>query len=95
VAGAKKHDDRRSSSAHLIPRKHVPLGTMFPNGVEVSTAIIVYQSMVQHINVMKNPPYGERSIMPNSAEIGASTAEVIHKVDEVNVVPGYWVCSEA
>jgi hypothetical protein len=35
------------------PRKHVPLGTMFRNDVEASTRILVYQSVVQHAEVMK------------------------------------------
>jgi hypothetical protein len=45
----------------LEPIKPVPLGTMFWNGVEASTVILVYQSVVQHAEVMKQLEfYGER-----------------------------------
>jgi hypothetical protein len=71
------------------PRKHVSLWTMFRNGVEGSTGILVYKSVVQHADVMKNRLYyGGRSSMPNSAEIGARTAEVLCQVEGANVVSG-------
>jgi hypothetical protein len=47
------------------PINPVPLGTMFRNGVEASTGILVYQSVVQHAEVMKQLEfYGERSSLP-------------------------------
>jgi hypothetical protein len=78
------------------PIKPVPLGTMFRNGVEASTGILVYQSVVQHTEVMKQLEfYGEQSSLPNGAEMLAHTAEVLHQVEGANVVSCGWVGNEA
>jgi hypothetical protein len=54
---------------------------MFQNGVEASTGILVYQVMVQHTEVMKQLEfYGERSSLPNGAEILAHISEVLRQV---------------
>jgi hypothetical protein len=71
------------------PRKHVPLGTILRNGVEGITAILVCQILVQHADVMKKLEfYGEQLSLPNGAEIGAHTAEVLCQVEGANVVSG-------
>jgi hypothetical protein len=78
------------------PRKHVPLGTMFQNGVEASTGILVYQSVVQHAKVMKQLEfYGEQSSLPNGADILAHTEEVLRQVEGADVVIGGWVGGDA
>jgi hypothetical protein len=71
------------------PRKPVPLGTIFRNGVEASTGILVYQSVVQQTEVMNQLLYyAERSSLPNGVEIGAHTAEVLRQVEGADVVDG-------
>jgi hypothetical protein len=74
------------------PIKPVPLGIMFRNGVEASTGILVYQSVVQHAEVMNQLVYyAERSSLLNGVEIGAHTAEVLRQVEGAYVVDGRWV----
>jgi hypothetical protein len=76
-------------------RKPVSLGTMFRNGVEASTDILVYQSVVNHDEVMKQILYyAERSSFPNGVEIGAHTAEVLRQVEGADVVDSGWVGSD-
>jgi hypothetical protein len=79
------------------PRNPVPLGTMFRNGVEASTGILVYQSVVQDAEVMKQLEfYGEQSSLPNGADILAHTAEVLRQVEgAADVVSGRWVGGDA
>jgi hypothetical protein len=78
------------------PRKPVPLGTMFRNSVEASTDILVYQSVVQHTEVMKQFEfYGEQSSLPNGAEILAHTSEVLRQVKGADIVSGGWVGGNA
>jgi hypothetical protein len=78
------------------PRKPVPLSTLFGNGVEASTGILVYQSVVQHAEVMKQVLYyAERSSLSNGVKIGAHTAEVLRQVEGVDVVGGGWVGGDA
>jgi hypothetical protein len=38
-------------------RKPVPLGAMFHNGFDVTTGVIVYQSVVQHVEVVMGLEY--------------------------------------
>jgi hypothetical protein len=69
---------------------------MFWNGVEASTGILVYQSVVQHAEVMKQLEfYGEQSSLPNGAKILAHTAEVLRQVKGADVVSGGWVGDDA
>jgi hypothetical protein len=78
------------------PIKPVPLGTMFRNSVEASTGILVYQIVVQQAEVMKQFEfYGERSSLPNGAEILAHTAEVLRQAKGADVVSGEWVGGDA
>jgi hypothetical protein len=52
------------------PRKPVPLGTMFRNGVECMSGILVFQDVVQDAEVMKqNEYFGEKSPMPDSSTL--------------------------
>jgi hypothetical protein len=72
----------------------VPVGAMFRNDVEVSTDILVM--VVQHAEVTKQLEYySERYSLPNGAEIGSHTAEVLHQVEGANVASGGWVGGDA
>jgi hypothetical protein len=78
------------------PRNPVPLDTMFLNGVEAITGILVYQLVVQHTEVIKQLEfYGERSSLPNEAEMLAHTAEVLRQVEGADVASGGWVGGDA
>jgi hypothetical protein len=69
---------------------------MFRNGIEASTGILVYQSVVQHDEVMKQLEfYGERSSLPNGPDILAHTAELLRQVEGANVVSGGWFGGDA
>jgi len=59
------------------PRKPVPLGTMFRNGVECVSGILVVHDVVRNPEQQSLKSYfGGPSTLPNSADIGAHTAEV-------------------
>jgi hypothetical protein len=59
-------------------RKPVPLGTMFRNSAECTSSILVFQDIVQDVEVMKAKEYfGEKLSMPNCMEIPAHAAEVL------------------
>jgi hypothetical protein len=78
------------------PRKPVPLGTMFRNGLECMSGILVFQDVVQAAEVMNQKEYfGEKSSMPNSMEIPAHAAEVLRQIKGENVVEGGWVGGDA
>jgi hypothetical protein len=71
------------------PQKPVPLGTMFRNGVECMSGILVFQDVVQDAEVMKqNEYFGEKSSMPNGMEIPAHAAEVLRKIKEQTSLKG-------
>jgi hypothetical protein len=62
-------------------RKPVPLGTMFRNGAECTSGILVFHDIVQDAEVMKAKGYaGEKSSMPNGMEIPAHAAEVLRQI---------------
>jgi hypothetical protein len=74
------------------PRKPVPLGTMFRNGVECISGILGLQDVVQDVEVMKQKEYfGEKSSVLNGMEIPAHKAEVLRQINGANVVEGGWV----
>jgi hypothetical protein len=57
------------------PRKPVPLGTMFCNGVECISGVLVIQDMVQNPEMQSQKAYhGDRSYLPDKSEITAHTA---------------------
>jgi hypothetical protein len=61
----------------LEPRKPVPLGTMFRNGV-ATNVILAYQDIVQFSEIQKQKDYhDEKSHLPNGIEINAHCAETI------------------
>jgi hypothetical protein len=78
------------------PRKPVPLGTMFRNGVECISGILVYQDVVQNPEQQSRKAYhGEKSSLPGSPVITAHTAEVLRQVDGAQVPEGGWVGGDA
>jgi hypothetical protein len=74
------------------PHKHIPLGTMFQNGVECVSGILVAQDVVQNPEKQASKAYfGEKSGLPDGSEITAHTAEVLHLVEGDNIHKGGWV----
>jgi len=86
------------------PRKPVPLGTMFRNGVECLKGIMVCQEVMmasEHQQQKKcwfdpdnnNVPLA--CAMPNIPPISASAAEVLRQVEGAALVKGGWVSGDA
>ena len=74
------------------PRKPVPLWTMFWNGVECMSNVLVFQDVVQLHEVQSPKKYfGEESHLPNKANIRSHAAEDLHQVEGAKVKPGGWV----
>ena len=64
------------------PRKPVPLGTVFCNGVECVSGILVVQDVIQNPEKQALKPYfGEPSTQPDENEITAHTAKMLHLVE--------------
>ena len=78
------------------PRKPVPLGTMFKNGVECISGVFAYQDVVMGAEVQQRKSYfGDNSIVPGQQTIPSHTAEVMRQVDGANVPPNGWVGGDA
>jgi hypothetical protein len=74
------------------PQKPVPLGTMFRNGVECISSVLVVQDVVQNPELQARKPYsGLPSSMPDSSDIQAHTAEVLLLVTNAQIPEGSWV----
>ena len=74
------------------PRKPVPLGTMFCNGVECISGVLVVQDVVQLPEQQARKDYhAELSALPNGSPILAHTAEVLRLVDKAKIPRGGWV----
>jgi hypothetical protein len=74
------------------PWKPVPLGTMFCNGVECISGILVVQDVVQNSEQQSlKAYYATKSSLPDESEIAAHTAEVLHLVDNAKIPKGGWV----
>ncbi len=74
------------------PRKPVPLGTMFRNGVECITGVLVVQDVVQNPEKQSLKTYhGDVSALPDNSTIPAHTAEVLRLVGGANIPEGGWV----
>jgi hypothetical protein len=62
------------------PCKPVPLGTMFCNGVECISGVLVIQDVVQNPEIQsRNAYYGERSFMLDKSDMTSHAAEVLGK----------------
>ena len=81
------------------PRKPIPIGTMFKNGVECISGMIVFQDIVQAPDVQaKKKFFDDETHLPggrNPTKIGAHTAEVLRQVEGANVARGGWVGGDA
>jgi hypothetical protein len=78
------------------PRKPVSLGTMFRNGVECITGILVFQDIVEGAESQHRKEFhGDDSSMPNGCKILTHTAEVMRQVKGAKVVEGGWVGGDA
>ena len=74
------------------PRKPIPLGTMFKNGVECITGVLVFQDIVQMKEQQVRKPYFDMDThLPDQSKIGAHTAEVLRQVEGAQLVNGGWV----
>jgi hypothetical protein len=77
-------------------RKPKPLGTMFKNGVEGTTGILVTQDVVEGSASQREKKYdGEESSLPMREPIMAHVAEMLHQCESWNVVEGGWVGGDA
>jgi hypothetical protein len=80
----------------LEPRKPVPLGTMFRNGVDATNGILAYQDVVQFSEIQTQKDYhDEKSHLPNGVEINDHCAETLCQAEGANVVEGRWVGDDA
>jgi hypothetical protein len=74
------------------PRKPVPLGTMFRNGAECLSGIIVHQDVVQMSEVQSRKKYfNDKSSLPGDVFISAHAAEVLRQVEGAKLPVGGWV----
>jgi hypothetical protein len=74
------------------PRKPVPLGTMFRNGVECITGLLVVQDVVQNSEQQSRKDYSfVRSNLPDKSIILAHIAEVLRLVEGADIPQGGWV----
>ena len=78
------------------PRKPKPLGTMFKNGVEATTGIMVTQDVVQGSSEQRDKKYdGEVSSLPLHEPVMAHVAETLRQCESANLVKGGWVGGDA
>jgi hypothetical protein len=86
------------------PRKPVPLGTMFRNGVECYTGCLVFQDVAQNTEEQNRKEYfyadpdnqvPRLSSLPTRGETQVHVAEVMRQVKGANVVRGGWVGGDA
>jgi len=78
------------------PRKPVPLGTMFRNGVECISGVLVVQDIVQNPGQQSRKPYnGLPSAMLDNSEIMVHTAEVLRLVTNATIPEGGWVWGDS
>jgi hypothetical protein len=63
------------------PQKPVSLGTVFRNGDECTSGILMFQEIVQDVEVTKaKEHFGEKSLMPNGMEIPAYAMEAFPQI---------------
>jgi hypothetical protein len=78
------------------PRKPKPLGTMFKNGVEATTGIMVTQDVVEGSAAQKDKKYvGDMSSLPMKEPIMAHVAETLRQCESSNLADGGWVGGDA
>lgn len=89
------------------PRKPVPLGTQFKNGIECLAGTIVFQDILQAPEVQKRKEFFsvldadevtnviQTTSLPGNPPIQAHTAEVLRQVAGAGVLPGGWTGGDA
>jgi hypothetical protein len=78
------------------PRKPKPLGTMFKNGVEGTTGILVTQDVVEGSRSQREKKYdSEESSLPMREPIMAHVAETLRQCESESIVEGGWVGGNA
>ena len=78
------------------PRKPKPLGTMFKNGVEATTGIMVTQDVVEGSAAQSDKKYvGDLSSLPKKEPIMAHVAETLRQCESANLASGGWVGGDA
>ena len=78
------------------PRKPVPLGTMFRNGVDCMTGCLLYQDIVQLPEQQQRKNYhGVESHLPKGEPVSSHTAEVLRQVEGAGIPEGGWVGGDA
>ena len=78
------------------PRKPKPLGTMFKNGVEAVTGIVVYQDVVETSEAQAIKKYaGDLSSLPLGEPILKHVAEVMRQCEGAKLCDGGWVGGDA
>jgi hypothetical protein len=78
------------------PRKPIPLGTMFRNGVECISGLLVFQDVVQNPEMQSCKSYfNEESSLPGNPPITAHAAEVLRQVEGAQIAEGGWVGGDA
>ena len=78
------------------PRKPKPLGTMFKNGVEATTGIMVTQDVVEGSAAQWEKKWvGDQSSLPKKEPIMAHVAEVLRQCEGAKLADGGWVGGDA
>jgi hypothetical protein len=78
------------------PRKPVPLGTMFRNGADCMSGVLVFQDVVQAPESQSKKKYfNESSHLPGNPPITAHAAEVLRQVEGAQIPKGGWVGGDA
>ncbi len=78
------------------PRKPVPLGTMFRNGVECMSGVLVHQDVVQLSEVQSRKDFfNELSHLPGEVYINVHASEVLRQVSGAGIPEGGWVGGDA
>jgi hypothetical protein len=89
------------------PRKPVPLGTQFKNGIECLAGTMAYQDIVQAPELQKRKEFYsvldadevtnvvQPTSLPGNPPIQAHTAEVLRQVKGAGVLPGGWTGGDA
>jgi len=87
---------RGVSNIMFEPFKPVPLGTMFCNGADCMSGVLVFQDVVQVPEIQsKKPFFNEASHLPGNPPITAHAAEVLHQVDGAKIPHGGWFGGDA
>ncbi len=78
------------------PRQPVPLGTMFHNGADCMSGVLVFQDVVQAPEIQrKKKNFNESSHLPGNPPITVHEAEVVCQVEGAEIPEGGWVGGDA